>query len=131
MNDEELIAAFEARTVPLSRFRHIEHVRLVWVYLQRRPLWDVIGRVTTGLRELATAAGHAAKYHETLTGAYCLVIHERFDPEETWDAFVARNPDLVSRTRALLTRYWSEDLLRSPQSRRRFMLPYLPGCSGT
>ena len=123
MTDDEFIAEFEARTLPLGRFSHADHVRLVWAYLHRRPLWEVVAAVSTGLRELATAAGAAAKYHETLTCAYCLLIHERFDPTQTWAAFVAANEDLLRSGRALLTRYWSAAVLDSPRSRARFVLP--------
>ena len=35
MNDEELLAEFEACTLAGDRFHHRDHVRLVWIYLER------------------------------------------------------------------------------------------------
>jgi hypothetical protein len=40
MTDDELIAAFEAATLPAGAFPHREHVRAAWWYARRYPLHE-------------------------------------------------------------------------------------------
>ena len=77
MNDREFVEAFEACAVASSDFHHTDHVRLAWIYLGRHELLTAIERFATSLRRFATHHGAAGKYHETITWAYLLLIHER------------------------------------------------------
>jgi hypothetical protein len=38
LGDEDFLAAFSSCALPLSSFRHGDHLRLAWLQLQRNPL---------------------------------------------------------------------------------------------
>jgi hypothetical protein len=126
LDDDALVAAFEGEGFDSASFHHAQHVRVVWVYLRRRPVLDVLARFAAGLRRVAAAAGKPGLYHETITWAYVLLVNERRTgpEEEDWPAFAARNPDLLAWRPSLLeTRYYREDTLWSERARRAFVLP--------
>jgi hypothetical protein len=78
LSDAELIARFESLELSPRDFGHREHVRLAFAVLaEAGDFGDAAIRYRRGLRAFATAAGAAAKYHETLTWAYLALVHER------------------------------------------------------
>jgi hypothetical protein len=129
MTDDDFARSFEDCTLPNSEFHHRDHVRLAWIYLRRYPPLEALARFTTGLQRFATFNGHPGLYHETITWAYLFLIHERMaEPtpagsEESWEAFVARHPDLVAWKPSILDRYYDPETLRSDRARRVFVLP--------
>ena len=127
MDDEALVTAFETTELPAAAFTHGEHVRVAWHFLRTLPLADAIGRCSAGIRRFAAAKGAADKYHETVTVAFLLVIGERLDGARhlTWPEFARANPDLFG-TPSVLSRYYSDELLRSERARRTFVMPDRP-----
>ncbi len=126
MDDEALVAAFEAGHEPAGGFHHREHVRVAWYYLQRHALPDALVRFSTALRRFAVAQGKPGLYHETITTAYLLLINERLDGPGrgmAWDAFADGNPDLLSSQPSVLERYYHKETLTSDRARRTFVLP--------
>jgi hypothetical protein len=126
MDDEALVAAFEAGHEPPGGLHHREHVRVAWYYLQRHALPDALVRFSAALRRFAVAQDKPGLYHETITTAYVLLINERLDGPErdlTWDAFADGNPDLVSWKPSVLDRYYQPETLKSDRARRTFVLP--------
>jgi hypothetical protein len=126
MADAEFLAAFEDATLPEACFHHRDHVRLVWLYLQRYPAVDVLVRFSAGLHRLARAFGKAGLYHETITWAYVLLIHERMaraPGDGTWEGFAAANPDLLAWQPSVLAAYYRKETLGSDLARRVFVLP--------
>jgi len=77
MTDDEFADAFEALTLPPSSFRHADHVRLAWIYLQRVPLQAALGRYAARVKAFAAHAGKPGLYHETITYAFLMLINER------------------------------------------------------
>jgi hypothetical protein len=77
MHNDDLIAAFESRTLKPEAFPHREHVRVAWILLQQHPLPEAAARFCSGLRALASSAGKPERYHETVTWAYLLLINDR------------------------------------------------------
>ena len=74
----------------------------------------------------AASKGNPALYHETITWAYLLLIHERKargESDETWEQFAARNPDLLSWKPSVLDGYYREETLASELARRVFVMP--------
>jgi hypothetical protein len=124
MDDAALVAAFESTELSGDQFSHVEHVRVAWWYLRTLPLAEALGRCSAGIRRFAAANGAADKYHETITVAFMLVISERVAaaPDLSWPEFAAANPDLFAKP-SILTRYYSEPLLRSERARRTFVMP--------
>jgi tetratricopeptide (TPR) repeat protein len=106
---------------------HAAHVKLGWEYLQRYPLPEAIARFREALQCFAAANGATDKYHETITWAYLLLIHERMqrtgDGAADFDAFAAANPDLFDWNDSVLSRYYRADTLASDLARRVFVFP--------
>ena len=84
---------------------------------------EAITRFDAALKRLVTKVGAESKYHATLTWFFLLLIAERFLPGEPWDAFKQRNDDLLGGSKALLSRYYSEEYLFSNRAREHFVLP--------
>jgi hypothetical protein len=134
MTDDDFVRSFEACTLPNSAFHHRDHVRLAWIYLRRQPPLEALARFTDGLKRFAAFNGHPGLYHETITWAFLFLIHERMadgGEGETWEAFAARNPDLLTWKPSALDRYYDAETLQSERARRRFVLPRGAGAGGT
>jgi hypothetical protein len=124
--DDELLAAFEAGREPEGGFHHREHLRVAWLYLGRDPWPVALGRFAEGLKRFAVAQGKPGLYHETVTVAYFLLIHERMavdSGEGDFDAFVARYPELLGWKPSILDRYYEAATLGSDLARRVFVMP--------
>lgn len=126
MKDEEFIKQFETCTLLTECFHHRDHVKLVWLYLQRYPLLETLIRFSEGLKRFAAAHGKNNLYHETITWAYVFLIHERMKRaggRQSWEEFVAANPDLFDWQNSVIKTYYGEETLRSELARRVFVFP--------
>lgn len=125
-HDDELLRQFEDCSLPLDRFHHRVHIQIAFLYLCRYPVLDVLGRFPAALTRYAEAHGKAGLYHETITWAYILLIHERMkraDPAQTWEQFQAANPDLMTWTGSILKQYYRDETLSSDLARKTFLFP--------
>ena len=120
MTDAELIAGFEDAT--LEEFSHAAHVRVAWWYVAHEPLLLAIARMRAGLRRFAAAKGKPERYHETITNAFLLLVADRWRDGETWDAFAARNPDLLQWPCPALERLYGKEL-DTARAREVFVAP--------
>jgi len=123
MNDREFVDAFERCDVP--SFHHRDHVRLAWIYLREQTPLIALARFITSLKRFATAKGNPRLYHETITWAYLLLIHERMDrtPSEDFETFAAENADLLTWKPSILDHYYDRETLDSDLARRTFLMP--------
>jgi hypothetical protein len=120
--DREALAIFTLRSP--GEFTHLAHVRVARLYLQQLPLGEAIECFSADLRRYAKAQGAAAKFHQTVTVAFVLLIRARLAqaPEgESFEAFLARNPDLGGSQ--CLKAFYSEAALASPLAKRDFVFP--------
>lgn len=110
---------------PDGQFHHWGHVKLGWLHLKKYPLLEALSRFGSGLKHFAESHGAAAKYHETLTIGYLLLIQERMTGSNDldWESFACRNPDLLDWKDSLLKQLYSHQVLWSEQARSRFVLP--------
>jgi len=107
-----------------GEFPHASHLRVARLYLVQLPLGDAIERFSADIRRFARAKGAAAKYHHTITVAFLLLMRARLagaPAGETFDGFLARNPDLASA--GCLKAFYSEAALASELARRDFLFP--------
>jgi hypothetical protein len=126
LTDDDFVARFEDCTLPNSAFHHRDHVRLAWIYLRRHSPLEALTRFAEGLRRFATANGHPGLYHETITWAFLLLIHERMERGATgtaWEDFGAAHPDLLTWKPSVLDRYYRPETLGSELARRIFVMP--------
>ena len=140
ISDDDFIAAFEALTLKAELFRHADHVRLAFVYLQRLDLLDTLRRYADGLRRFAAHHGASDRYHETVTWALVILIHERmasYAGPLQWPVFAADHSDFLRWKDGVLFDYYGPEILESDLARRTFLLPGpsappppLPGCPG-
>ena len=122
---EEEIADFESPDFDPAGFRHREHVRMAWLYLQVLPPTEALRRYADGLMAIATRAGVPEKYHETVTWAYVIIVNQRISehPGRTWEAFAEANPDLFVWPGGALDTYYRPGTLESDAARRTFLMP--------
>jgi hypothetical protein len=125
MTDTEFVDAFERCAVPNESFHHSDHVRLAWIYLREHSPLEALARFTSSLKRFAAANGHPELYHETITWAYLLLIHERMQrrPSGDFETFAAENADLLAWKPSILDRYYDRATLDSDLARRTFLMP--------
>lgn len=125
-SDKEFIQHFEACTLPAESFHHRDHVKLVWLYLQRYSILETLQKFSEGLKRFAAAHGKSNLYHETITWAYVFLIQERRQKaagEQSWEAFAEANPDLLNWQTNILKAFYREETLHSELARKIFLLP--------
>jgi hypothetical protein len=134
--DDELLAAFEAATLPGEAFDHRAHLRVAFLCLAREgDLAAGAARFKRGLVAFTRALGVEAKYHETLTWAYLVLIHEAIAADAEHGvvhpdagAFLAAHPELVDHRGGLLSRCYDVDAITASQrARTTFVLPRAGG----
>jgi len=118
----EAIAEFEAGRVSAQEFRHRDHLRLAWHYLNAFGLDETLQRFPKQIKAFANRVGAPGLYHQTITWAYLFAIHERMQGRE-WDRFEEENPDLFGSPKRWLGRYYSQARLSSNRAREVFLLP--------
>ncbi|MCP4201006.1 MAG: hypothetical protein GY769_03640 [bacterium] len=123
LTDEELLRGFDRAALGPGQFRHADHIRVAWLYLQRFTPTEALDRFVANIKQLAVANDVPALYHETITWAYFFLIRERQREGESWAEFEAGNADLFEWPSRLLARYYSPELLESERSRERFVFP--------
>ena len=96
MTDAEFLAALENCTLPAAAFRHRDHLRAGWTYLQGMPFGAALDRMREALQRYAASHGQPERYHETVTVAYMSLLqtHRALNPADSWEQFVAANPAL-------------------------------------
>ena len=125
-DDEVLIAQFEDCSLPLDCFHHSVHVQIVFLYLCRCPVLEVLARFPAALTRYAERHGKSGLYNETITWAYIFLIRERMiraNRAQTWAEFQAANPDLLSRKDNILEKYYRTETLSSPLAKDAFLFP--------
>lgn len=125
LSDDELLRGFADATLPKDAFHHLEHVRVAWLHLRRHPPVEALRLFSERLRLFATAQGAPRLYHETITWAFVLLIHERMRRSDaaSWEAFAAANADLLDRKTSILKRYYRDETLGSELAREVFVFP--------
>jgi flavin reductase (DIM6/NTAB) family NADH-FMN oxidoreductase RutF len=107
MNDEQLIAAFEAGTIGNDEFPHERHVRVAWGLARRYAREEALRRLVAGIRGIASRAGRPDAYHETITRAWFELIAGAGDLDA--------HPELFDKS--LLARYYTTGRLAAGRDR--------------
>lgn len=124
--ERELLEQFAALSYPLEFLDHAEHVRLAWTLLAEQPLLGGISSFRRLLRAYAEHHGADAKYNETITCFYLLLIRERMDrldANHSWNEFRIANPDLFGSSKAFLEHWYPDGAAFSPEAKAAFCLP--------
>jgi hypothetical protein len=125
LTDAEFIHAFEERTLPPESFRHRDHLRLAWLYLEGREPAEAERLMAEGIRRYAAHLGAASKYHHTITLFWMrAVAAERSRCREgRFEAFLGACPGLLDKE--LIRRHYSAERLGSADARAGFIEPDL------
>jgi hypothetical protein len=126
LDDGELVARFEARSLAPADYHHREHLRIAFAMLRGADLGEAAVRFRRAMRAYAQAIGAAGKYHETLTWAYLVLVHARMQGAAHTSSLglLADHPELLDhRTGALARHYDVQAITASPFARRVFVLP--------
>ena len=127
LDDDALFEAFTTVRLAPDRFRHCEHVRVACIYLLRAgDLASAAFEFRAALRRFVTVHGAAKLFHETLTWAYLVLIHERMMAASYTSSLelIAANPDLLDHRGGALARYYDVGAITaSPLARSCFVLP--------
>ncbi len=120
---EHNLRALEIGALNPANFPHREHLRLGFEMLGRYSFCEAAARFARGLKLLTAKAGKPEFYHETKTVAFLAVLAERRARGgfSDWEAFIARNGDLLDKN--CLERWYSAEELQSPSARENFILP--------
>jgi hypothetical protein len=127
LDDDALLTAFEAGTLPPAAFGHHEHLRAGHTLLRRcGDLAAAALRFRTALRAFTARHGAGHRYHETITWAYLVLLQAavRRRPGATFAELVAAEPDLLDHRTGALTRHYDlAALVACPIAREVFVLP--------
>src|SRR5438874_8412418 len=126
MDDEEFITRFEAGTLPNESFHHRDHVKMVWLYLDRHPVLEALVRFSDALKRFAATHGKPNLYHQTITWSYIFLIYERRERhgrEHSWETFSTANADLFDWRNSILKSYYKHETLHSEFARKVFVFP--------
>lgn len=127
LNDTELLAAFESRTLPADAWSHRAHLRVAWLHARQYALDEAHLRLRVGIIRLNLAHGLVETaergYHETLTRVWlALVAGLAACADDTdSDAFVGRNASALEKAAPL--RHYSRERLLSLEARAVFLAP--------
>ncbi len=119
----KLLQDFESGDLAPDGFSHEDHVAVAWQMLRGDDFLEAARRYTAGLRALTEKAGVPEKFNMTVTLAFLSVIAERMAGrnEETFEAFLANNRDLVSGNP--LNAWYTKERLASASARTGFLMP--------
>jgi hypothetical protein len=124
-DDREFVRGVEDCSLPREEFRHRDHLRLAWLYLQEAPYEDALRRMAQSIRRYAASHGASQKYHHTVTLAWMRLVAaaRAARSEPSFDAFLEHHPALLDKT--TLRRFYSDARIGSEPARERWVEPDL------
>ncbi len=123
MSDAEFLTAFEEGSI--EQFRHIDHIRMAWIYLGAHDAGSAVESITSGIRIFAEKKNAKSLYHETITLFWIYVVADarKRTIAGTFEDFIAVNPNLTRKE--YLFEFYSRELLMSEAARRTWISPDL------
>ena len=125
--DDLLYARFLDAALTGDEMSHRVHLRLAFVCVRRHPdLAEAAVEFRRALRRLVAALGAEAKYNETLTWAYLILVHQRAagGAHADSDAFLAAHPELLDQREGALARFYAlAQVTACAETKSLFLLP--------
>lgn len=126
LTDDAFLASFERATLPPRKFGHEAHVRLAFIYVSRHGRERGGRLMRLGIKRYAAAIGARHLFNETLTAFWIDRVADalaRHRPLPDHRALLRCEPSLADR--GLQYRFWTAEVIKSPEARRRFVPPDL------
>ncbi|HEY4281689.1 MAG TPA: hypothetical protein VGM62_01410 [Chthoniobacterales bacterium] len=126
MTDIEVTRALERGEIANESFHHLSHLHVAWVYLNESSSVDeAASKMRRTLQKFAAAAGHAEKYHETITQFWIRLLGHLRDSGEHSDLseILKAHPWLLEKNASM--EYYSRDTLFSDRARISWVDPDL------
>lgn len=128
LDDEALLAGFEAAALQPCTFTHTAHLRVAWIYLERLGFEGAVAAMRQGIPALNAAHGLVEEltrgYHDTLTLTWLTLVSATRRVHGAGSdsaAFVAAHPQL--RSSKLPRLYYSKQRLVTEAAKARFVSP--------
>jgi hypothetical protein len=130
MDEEALLAGFEACTLPREQWTHRAHLTVAYLYLRQYPFAEALERIRARIQAY-NASHHVPEgplmgYNETMTQAWLRIVHATLceqGPRATAAEFLDEHPHLTQRT--LLRLYYSRDIWTTRDCKQTFVEPDL------
>jgi hypothetical protein len=119
LSDDAFLSAFHHCELPLSMFRHGDHLRFAWLTLHGHEFDEALQIVREGILRFATHYKVAHIFHETITAAWVHLLASHREP--TFSAFLAKHQGRLNME--LLHRFWTPEVLDSPDAREHWLPP--------
>src|SRR4051794_19473387 len=119
LSDNAFLSALNGCDLPLSMFRHGDHLRFAWLALHTHGFHESVNIVREGIRRFATHHGVAHIYHETVTTAWVHLLASH--PEQSFGEFITEHEGQLNQF--LLHRFWNPHVLDSPDARKYWVPP--------
>ena len=125
LSDEQFLGEFEALSLHPEHFNHLGHLRIGWLYLNRYKRQNAVKKVCRGIKAYAESLGASDKFNLTITDALMQIMANRIEQQgiDSWQAFLALNPDLIDNALAVLQRYYSAAVLFSEAAKVERLAP--------
>jgi hypothetical protein len=123
--DATFLADFEACRIPISEFRHREHLRAAWALIKRHGFSEATVMMEASVRRLAAHHNRAQKYRHTMTAVWMQLVaaHALQHPAPTFDTFIEEHSCLLDQS--LIERFYSREALFSDHARVHWIEPDL------
>ena len=117
------LARFVRGEIEAAAFPHREHLRMAFEMLRRHDFAETVLHFSRALRAMATKAGKAQAFNQTVTIAFLSLIAERMEQSAAADfaAFERAHPEVFEKQ--ALARWYRPERLASQAARRTFLLP--------
>jgi hypothetical protein len=123
MSDQDFLAAFEDGR--LDSFKHIDHIRMAWIYLVAYDFERAMQFITSGIKNFAAIKNVTGLYHQTITLFWVYMVAGAVDqtPATDFAEFISRNPQLTRKD--YLFEFYSKELVTSDAARKAWISPDL------
>ncbi len=121
----DLVAKFEAGTLPQNQWTHRAHLAVAATYLREFAFPDALARVRERIQLFNNRCGPREGYHETITTAFMRAVAAYLETHPVGGVADAL-PDLVTAyDMAWLKRFYSADALASDAAKTGWIEPDL------
>jgi hypothetical protein len=125
LSDDQFKEAFESGKIASHDFKHVDHIRMAWIYLTRAPIERALIQITEGIRRFAAVHGATQLYHETITLFWIYAVQTSIQKTTaiSFAEFLQKNSFLAEKGH--IYSYYSKELLMSPEAKKKWIEPDL------